>query len=111
MRARSCSKLQARAAPSAGDGRVSRTYNAWYRAAALDVDCVVWLGGSIHHDAARSFAIGFYGGLGEREPVAAAHKQGEVAISLEGLRHGDRPQLKVRDGVDAGRLILAMNAR
>jgi hypothetical protein len=28
------------------------------------VDCVVGFGGSVHEDAARSFAIGFYGGLG-----------------------------------------------
>ncbi len=70
------------------------------------VDCVVWMDGSIHHDAARSFAIGFYGGLGEFEPIAAAHEQGRAAINLEGLRDSDRPQLKVRDGVDAGKLVL-----
>jgi len=71
------------------------------------VDCVVGMGGSIHDDAARNFAIGFYGGLGERESVAAAYKQGRAAISLEGLRDSDRPQLKVRDGVDPSRFILA----
>src|ERR1043165_31132 len=31
------------------------------------VDCVVGMAGAIHDDAARSFAIGFYGGLGEHE--------------------------------------------
>jgi hypothetical protein len=71
------------------------------------VDCVVGMGGSIHDDAARSFAIGFYGGMGERESVTAAYKQGRAAISLEGLRDGDRPQLKVRAGVDASQLVLA----
>lgn len=70
------------------------------------VDCVVGMGGSIQDDAARSFAIGFYGGLGEREAVATAYMQGKAAITLEGLLDGDRPQLKVRDGVDASRLIL-----
>lgn len=69
------------------------------------VDCVVGMSGSIHDDAARSFAIGFYGGLGEREPAAAAYNQGQAAISLIGL--SDRPQLKVRAGVDAAGLILA----
>ena len=73
------------------------------------VDCVVGMTGSIGDDAARSFAIGFYGGLGERESVAAAYRQGRAAISLEALRDGDRPQLKVRDGVDAARLILAID--
>jgi hypothetical protein len=71
------------------------------------IDCVVGVGGSIRDDAARNFAIGFYGGLGERESVAVAYKQGCVAISLEGLRDGERPQLKVRAGVDAARLVLA----
>jgi hypothetical protein len=40
-----------------------------------------------------NFAIGFYGGLGERESIAPAYKQGCAAISLEGLP--DRPQLAV----------------
>jgi hypothetical protein len=70
------------------------------------VDCVVWMDRSIHHDAVRSFAIGFYGGLGEFEPIAAAHEQGRAAINLEGLCDGDRPQLKVRHGIDAGKLVL-----
>jgi formylglycine-generating enzyme required for sulfatase activity len=69
------------------------------------VDCVVGMSGSIHDDAARSFAIGFYGGLGEREPVAAAYNQGRAAISLMGL--SARPLLKVRAGVDAARLVVA----
>jgi hypothetical protein len=30
------------------------------------------MSGSIGDDAARNFAIGFYGGLGERESIAAA---------------------------------------
>jgi hypothetical protein len=71
------------------------------------IDCVIGMGGSILDDAARSFAIGFYGGLGERESVAAAYQQGRAAIRLEGLRDSDRPKLKVRDGVDASQLVLA----
>jgi CHAT domain len=91
------------------------------------VDCVVGMDGAILDDAARSFAIGFYGGLGERESVALAYKQGCAAISLEerGDRErseharrdvesspgssiaGARPRLKVRTGVDANRLVLA----
>ena len=61
-------------------------------------------------DAARAFAIGFYGGLGERESVAVAYRQGCAAISLEGLFDADRPQLAVRVGIDAERLVLARNA-
>src|ERR1041384_2893170 len=40
------------------------------------VECVVAMPGPIRHDAVRSFVIGFYGGLGERESIAAAYKQG-----------------------------------
>jgi WD40 repeat protein len=75
------------------------------------VDCVVGMGGAIHDDAARSFAIGFYGGLGERESIAAAYEQGRAAISLEGLPDAERPRLKVRDGVDASQLVLAVTPR
>jgi hypothetical protein len=71
------------------------------------VDCVVGMSGAIVGGATRNFAIGFYGGLGERESVAAAFRQGRAAISLEGLRDTDRPQLRVRDGVDASQLVLA----
>jgi len=71
------------------------------------VDCIVGMSGSIHDDVARSFAIGFYGGLGERESVAAAYKQGCAAISLEGLPDSNRPQLKIRAGVVANQLIPA----
>src|SRR6185436_12830357 len=60
------------------------------------VDCVVGMDSSIHEDAARIFATGFYGGLGERASIEAAYKQGLAAIRLEGLPDGGRPQLKVR---------------
>ena len=70
------------------------------------VDCIVGMRGSFGDDAARNFAIGFYGGLGERESVDAAFRQGCAAISLEGLRDSDRPRLRVRDGVDANKLVL-----
>jgi CHAT domain len=83
------------------------------QAAALlpHVECVVGMRGSIHDDAARSFAIGFYGGLGERESVETAYKQGCAAIDLEGLSEGDRPQLESRQGVDAAQLVLASTLR
>ena len=72
------------------------------------VDCVVGMRGSMGDDAVRSFAIGFYGGLGDRESVAAAYKQGCAAIRLQGLHGAELPQLQARSGVDAARLILAL---
>lgn len=71
------------------------------------VGAVVGMRGSIRDDAARHFAIGFYGGLGERQTIAAAYRQGRAAIRLAGLADGDQPQLRVRDGERAEQLALA----
>jgi CHAT domain-containing protein len=71
------------------------------------VDCVVGVSGLIGDDSARSFAIGFYGGLGERASVAEAFQHGRAAISLEGLPDGERPRLLTRSDIDASALILA----
>lgn len=82
-------------------------YSAAQAAALLaHVGCVVGMRGSVCDDAARSFAVGLYGGLGEQESVAAAFRQGQAAINLEGLSDGDQPQLHVRDGIDAEKLVL-----
>ncbi|HWO25876.1 MAG TPA: hypothetical protein VNO30_44380, partial [Kofleriaceae bacterium] len=72
----------------------------------VHVDCVVGTSGSSHSDAARSFAIGFYGGLGDRESVVVACEQGAAAMSLEGVHDEDLPWLRVRAGVDASQLVL-----
>lgn len=99
---------------AAGDSVKLVVLNACYSEAQAEsllahVDCVVGMSGSIHDGAARNFAVGFYGGLGERESVAAAYRQGRAAVSLEGLPDNDRPQLKVRDGVDANQVVLAVD--
>jgi WD40 repeat protein len=72
----------------------------------VHVDCVVGMRSEFSDGAARAFAIGFYGGLGERESIAAAYRQGCAAISLEGLPDTARPQLALRDGIDAEQLVL-----
>ncbi|HEX7843238.1 MAG TPA: hypothetical protein VF469_37460 [Kofleriaceae bacterium] len=71
------------------------------------VDCVVGVSGALHDQAARAFAIGFYGALGDHESVAAAYQHGNAALRLEGLSEAERPQLKVRHGRDAATLIPA----
>lgn len=70
------------------------------------VVCVVGMAGSIHGDAARSFAIGFYGALGEQESIETAYLHGKAAISLEGLSGFEHPQLWVRDRIDPAMLRL-----
>src|SRR5215831_698836 len=46
-------------------------------------DCVVGMDSAVADRAARSFAIGFYGALGEHEPLATAFRQGCAALRLE----------------------------
>lgn len=76
------------------------------------VDCVVGIRvvgirSEIRDHAARSFAIGFYGGLSDRESVAAAYRQGCAAISLESMPGAEWPELTVRAGVDPEQMVLA----
>jgi hypothetical protein len=86
--------------------------NACYRdihveALLVHIDCVVAMGRSLRDDAARAFAAGFYGGLGERQSVAAAYMQGCAAISLTAPSDCERPRLAVRAGIDASEVVLA----
>src|SRR5262249_47458119 len=87
---------------------LNRCYGEEHVAAlATMVDCVVGISGAVDPAAARSFSIGFYGGLGEGESLEAAFEQGCASISLATAHGGDSPQLRTRPGVDARRLILA----
>lgn len=74
-------------------------------------DCVIGMQSSAQDGATRNFAIGFYGALGERESITTAYEQGCAAISLEGDDDCDRPRLWVRDGIDAGQIVLAAELR
>lgn len=87
---------------------LSACYSLQQADALLDhVDCVIGMSDAILDEAARHFSIGFYGGCGDHESIDTAFKQGCAAISLSGLVHDDRPQLRTRPGVDASHLVLA----
>jgi hypothetical protein len=84
--------------------------NACYNHAAAEellphVACVLGTSHSIRRDAARSFAAGFYRALAENESVAVACQRGGRVLDV-GLDAADRPQLKVRKGVDANQIFL-----
>jgi hypothetical protein len=64
---------------------------------------------SLNDEAARSFAMGLYGGLGEGVSVDSAYKHGCAAIGLAGLPYADHPRLRARPGTDATQLIFAVN--
>lgn len=69
------------------------------------VDCVVGMHGPISDDEARSFALGFYGGLIDGESIAVSYDQGIAAISLTGICHLNRPKLKSRNSKESDPLV------
>jgi tetratricopeptide (TPR) repeat protein len=77
---------------------------------AAHVDCVVGMSSAMSRDHARMYAIGLYGGLGEGESIAAAHRQGCAAIGMMDPSSRDRPRLILREGMDAAGLVLAGRA-
>jgi len=88
--------------------------NARYNDAQADallhrVPCGIWMPRTLNNEAARSFAIGFYGGLGDGASLDSAYKHGSAAIGLAGLPNTDLPRLRARPGVDAAQLIFAVN--
>lgn len=83
---------------------LSSCYTEAYATALLScVESVVGLDSSVSDSVSRSFAIGFYGGLGELESVEVAYRQGCAAVSFEDDSSRVRPQLRLREESDAGR--------
>lgn len=80
-------------------------------ALAKHADCVVGIDGQLEDAAARTFAIVFYGALGESATVAAAFEQACAALQLVHAG-GVEPRLHVQRGVDpAGLRLTAPRAR
>ncbi|HWO24149.1 MAG TPA: SAVED domain-containing protein [Kofleriaceae bacterium] len=76
------------------------------KALCAHIDCVIGMSSTIEDEAAKIFAIGFYGGLGDGDSVRAAFGQGRAAMLLERARGADQLRLKTRPGVDASQLFL-----
>jgi hypothetical protein len=72
---------------------------------AAHIDCVVGVAGETVDGAATSFASLFYGSLGEGESVAAAFELGCAAVGMT-AGDPDQAQLRVRQSVNAGQLVL-----
>ena len=91
----------------------------------------VGMTGAIRDVAARSFAAGFYGALGDGEPLSAAFRQGRVAIRLgdaagampnprdvnapqgaaPAVPDHERPQLRVRSDIESDQVFLVPRLR
>jgi hypothetical protein len=70
------------------------------------VDCVVSMNRAISDRAAIKFAASFYGALAFGRSVRTAFEQGLARLSAEGIGEVDTPELLVRAGVDASRVVL-----
>lgn len=70
------------------------------------IDCVVGMDGAIGDDAARAFAIRFYGALGNRRSIGNAVDQGIAALAARQLPDEVLPRCLTRDGIDAHQVFL-----
>jgi WD40 repeat protein len=74
------------------------------------VDCVVSMNRAVSDRAAIKFAASFYGALAFGRSVRTALEQGLARLSAEGIGETDTPELLVRAGVDASRVVLVRPA-
>jgi hypothetical protein len=70
------------------------------------VDCVVTMNRIITDRAAIKFAASFYGALAFGRSLRKAFDQGVARLTAEGVAEAETPELLVRAGVDASRLVL-----
>lgn len=70
------------------------------------VDCVVGMNGAIGDDAARAFAVRFYGALGSRRSIGNAVTLGVAALAARQLPDEVLPGWTTREGIDAHDLVL-----
>lgn len=69
-------------------------------------DCVVGMAGEIGDDAARLFAIRFYGALANRRSIGNAVEQAIAALAARQLPEELLPRCLTRDGIDPRHLLL-----
>lgn len=74
--------------------------------AAQSADAAIGMAGPIQDGAARTFTVGFYGGIASGKSVKAAFAQGVQAVRNAGHPHASYPQLYSRADVDLAKLWL-----
>lgn len=70
------------------------------------IDCVIAMKDSIYDDAAIAFTGAFYQALGYGRSIQNAFAQGLAALPIEGIEGADIPELIVRSGVNATKIVL-----
>ena len=80
-------------------------------ALSTEVDCVVGMDGAIGDEAARSFAIRFYGAIGNRRSIGNAVAQGIAALAAKQLPDEALPRCLTRPDVNAYELVLGSRCK
>jgi hypothetical protein len=70
------------------------------------IDCTIGMNKPIGDEAAIVFAASFYRAIGFGRSVQDAFDLGKVALLLEGITEESTPELRVREGADASKIIL-----
>lgn len=70
------------------------------------IDCVIGMKESIHDEAATAFASSFYRAIGFGRSLQEAFEQGITSLLLEGIAEEEIPDLLVKEGVDAKKVVL-----
>lgn len=70
-----------------------------------EIDCTIGMNKEIGDEAAILFSSWVYGALAFGRSVAEAHEQGRTALMLHGIAEESTPVLRVRNDVDASRVI------
>jgi len=70
------------------------------------IDCVIGMKESIHDETATAFASSFYRAIGFGRSIQEAFEQGITSLLLEGIAEEDIPELLVKQGVDAKKVVL-----
>jgi hypothetical protein len=70
------------------------------------IDCVIGMKKSISDHAAIAFASSFYRAVGFGRSLQEAFDQGRTSLLLEGIPEVNVPELLVRRGVDAKKVLL-----
>lgn len=105
--ARALSMIVDAAAPSVRVVVLNACYSiAQAEALRTKVDCVIGMDGAIGDDAARAFAVRFYGAIGNRRSVGNAVAQGVAALAARQLPDEALPRCLTQDGVDACHVVL-----
>ncbi|HEX3764152.1 MAG TPA: hypothetical protein VHW23_35910, partial [Kofleriaceae bacterium] len=71
------------------------------------VPCVVGTSSAASSEVAENYAAGLFGAIGDGESLATAHRHGCAAASLHRSPSDERPDIRIRRGVDAGEIFLA----